>query len=225
MDIPLTLTHLIALNVEFQVLLCLGNGCCKAISTASIVEHLRKMHRVKLEIRKQVQAYIQEFPVKYDYSTVQLPVDGSAPQAINAVIDGFQCKECPFKTRDRSNIRKHANQVHNKKRRPDDKIFDSVRLQSWFRGKRERYWVVDENVQAEQAQQARRAIVRDAGEESEESEEWRPPATMKLLRMKLMTNGPRNRELEGRSTGTTVESVEERPRCRNGFMVAIYQVE
>jgi hypothetical protein len=71
------------------VLLYLGNGCRKAISTAGIVEHLRKMHGVKPEIRKQVQAYIQEFLVKYDYSTVQLPVDGSAPQAIIAVIDGF----------------------------------------------------------------------------------------------------------------------------------------
>jgi hypothetical protein len=89
MDLPPTLTHLIALNVGFQVLLYLGNRYCKAISIAGIVEHLCKIHSVKLEIRKQVQAYIQEFLVKYNYSTVQLPVDGLAPQAIIAVIDEF----------------------------------------------------------------------------------------------------------------------------------------
>jgi hypothetical protein len=70
MDIPPTLTHLIALNVEFHVLLYLGNGCRKAVSPAGIVEHLRKKHSTKPEIRKQVQEYIKEFPFTYDYSTV-----------------------------------------------------------------------------------------------------------------------------------------------------------
>jgi hypothetical protein len=145
MDIPPTLTYLIALNVEFHVLLCLGNGCRKAVSLAGIVEHLRKKHSTKLEIRKQVQGYIKEFPFIYDYSTVQLPVDRSALQPIIPIMDGFQYKECLYKTYDCSNIRKHANQIHNKKRIADDEIFDSVRLQSWFQDSRERYWVVDES--------------------------------------------------------------------------------
>jgi hypothetical protein len=176
MDIPPTLTHLIALNVEFHVLLCLGNGCRKAVSPAGIVEHLRKKHSTKPEIRKQVQGYIKEFPFTYDYSTVQLPVDRSAPQPIIPIMDGFQCKECPYKTRDRSNIRKHANQIHNKKRIADDEIFDSVRLQSWFQDSRERYWVVDESKQDEQERQAQRANIQDVGEESEESEESEAPS-------------------------------------------------
>lgn len=74
-----------------------------------------------------------------------LPVDGSAPQPITPIVDGFACRECPYKTRDRSNIRKHANRTHNKNRVADEDICQVVRLQSWFGEKREQYWVVDES--------------------------------------------------------------------------------
>jgi hypothetical protein len=63
-------------------------------------------------------------------------------------------------------MRKHGNKVHNKKRVPNEDIFQAVRLQSWFGEKRERYWAVDESQQITQERQARRAAIGDVGEES-----------------------------------------------------------
>jgi hypothetical protein len=72
-------------------------------------------------------------------------------------------------TQDRSNIRKHANKEHGKKRARDEEIFSIVRMQSWFKGKRERYWVVDEEVRPVPALPAQPDIVRDVGKESPDS--------------------------------------------------------
>jgi hypothetical protein len=163
--IPQALCHLIQLNPSYKVLICLGERCRCAVSPGAVSDHLRRKHQVPTDLRKQVDRYIEKFPFPYDYSTIPLPVDGSAPQPIIPINDGFKCEECMFKTRDRSNIRKHANKEHNKKRIADEDLFSSVRLQSWFGQKRERYWVVDESKQDEQEHQTRRAITRDVGEE------------------------------------------------------------
>jgi hypothetical protein len=70
-------------------------------------------------------------------------------------------------TQDRSNIRKHANKEHGKKRVRDEEIFSIDGMQSWFKGKMERYWVVDE--EARRVPPARPDIARDVGEESPDS--------------------------------------------------------
>jgi hypothetical protein len=103
---------------------------------------LRRKHKVQLELRKQVDRYIEGFPFTYDYSTVLLPLEGSRLELVIDVVDGFRCKYCqqsPYKTQDRSNARKHRNKVHNKKRAADEDLLDSVKLQSWFKGGKERY--------------------------------------------------------------------------------------
>ena len=41
---PPTLGQVIAVNAEFEVLLCLRRNCRKAVSLASAVQHLRKIH-------------------------------------------------------------------------------------------------------------------------------------------------------------------------------------
>ena len=116
------------------MLICLGDGCRCAVSPAAIADHLRRKHKVQLELRKQVERYIEGFPFIYNYSTVQLPLDRSAPQPVIEVVDGFQCQHCqqephgPYKTKDRSNARKHGNKVHDKKRVADEDLFDSVKL-------------------------------------------------------------------------------------------------
>lgn len=143
--IPEALSHLIALNVEFQVLVCLSEECRCAVSPGAIVRHFYLKHKTPIELRKLLEQYIQGFPGSYDYSTIQLPRDRSSPQPILEVVDGSQCKECQFKTQDRSNIRKHGNKEHKKKRIRDEELFSPVRLQSWFKNGKQRYWVVDEN--------------------------------------------------------------------------------
>jgi hypothetical protein len=39
----------------------------------------------------------------------------------------------------------HGNKEHGKKRVADEDLFNPVRLQSWFREGKERYWVVNES--------------------------------------------------------------------------------
>ncbi|KFY94163.1 hypothetical protein V498_04016 [Pseudogymnoascus sp. VKM F-4517 (FW-2822)] len=95
-------------------------------------------------IRREVAQFLEDFPFTYDHSTVELPRDGSAPQPVIPVVDGFQCRECPFKSCSRKVVRVHWNEVHDRKRLKDEELFRFVRLQTWFRDSRERYWVVDE---------------------------------------------------------------------------------
>jgi hypothetical protein len=115
--------------------------------------HLQREHKTPLELRKQVDRYIERFPFEYNYSTVRLPADGLvSPQPIVRVIDGFKCQHCDRKSRNRNAMREHGNKVHGKKRVADEDLFIPVRLQSWFGKKRERYWVVDESQQPEPGQ-------------------------------------------------------------------------
>ena len=87
---PIALSQLIAVNVEYGVLLS-GSGCRKAVSSIGIVEHLRKIHKEKLAVRKQVEEFVAEIPWEYDYSSINLPADESAPQPVIPVMSGFHC--------------------------------------------------------------------------------------------------------------------------------------
>ena len=96
--IPQTLSHLIALNERYGVLLCLHAKCRCAVRPAAMSDHLRRQHQVQLELRKQVDQYIKGFPHQYDYSTVNLPVDGLAPQPVIEVVHGLECDHCPVQS-------------------------------------------------------------------------------------------------------------------------------
>jgi hypothetical protein len=52
-EVPAALSQLIAVNVEFKVLLCLGSDCRKAVSP-TVVEYLRKIHHEKPLMRQQL---------------------------------------------------------------------------------------------------------------------------------------------------------------------------
>jgi len=40
-EVPAALAHLIAINVEYEVVLCVGAGCRRAVNPADTMEHLR----------------------------------------------------------------------------------------------------------------------------------------------------------------------------------------
>jgi hypothetical protein len=61
-EAPAALSRLIAVNVVYEVLLCLGSGCRKAVNPAGMVEHLRKIHYEKPSVRKQVQEFVAGIP-------------------------------------------------------------------------------------------------------------------------------------------------------------------
>ncbi|KFZ04594.1 hypothetical protein V502_10033, partial [Pseudogymnoascus sp. VKM F-4520 (FW-2644)] len=131
-----------------------SNGCRKAVTPASLVDHLRRIHKTPLRIRREVAQFVEDFPFSYDHLTVELPLDGSAPQPVIPVVDGFLCQECPFKSSSRKVERMHWNKVHGIKRGNDEDQFCTVRLQTWFRDNRERFWVVEGNQRGEAGESA-----------------------------------------------------------------------
>jgi hypothetical protein len=151
-DIPPDLCHLIHLNVAYRVLICPYNECCKAVEPGAFEEHLRVKHDTPLPDRKRVRKYIDGFEWDYDYSTIPLPKDGSAPQPLIPVVDGFQCPTCPseassrpFTSINQKRMKVHGNTAHQKRGAKGNGVFNKVRLQSWFQDHRQRYWVVDES--------------------------------------------------------------------------------
>jgi hypothetical protein len=167
--IPQALAHLIALNMEFNVLIYIP--CKFAVTPTAIVRHLRDQHKTDIKLRKQVEEYIQEFPFVYNHITVPLPEENSAPQPIIPVMDGLQCQECPFKSQSREMMKKHGNKEHGKRRVADEDLFQIVKLQSWFSEKKAQYWVIDEAKGQEQERQTRRVMTRDVGEETDDSDD------------------------------------------------------
>jgi hypothetical protein len=107
-QVPATLSHLIQLNVEYKVLVCLSAHCCKAVSCVGLIEHFRKIHKEKPEVRKQIQHYIQSVPFDYNYSTIQLLVDGLAPQPVIPIVDGLQCQHCRYYTTNQRVMKDHG---------------------------------------------------------------------------------------------------------------------
>jgi hypothetical protein len=129
LPIPEALNYLLVLNVEYTVLICVGNGCCCVLKPTALSRHLSTKYKTPIALRRQLDQYVATFPCTYDYNTVVLPSDGSALQPVIPIVDGFQYRVCAFKTRDRGNVRKHANKAYNKKRVPDKDVFQAVRLQ------------------------------------------------------------------------------------------------
>ncbi|KAH8798673.1 hypothetical protein F5884DRAFT_687296, partial [Xylogone sp. PMI_703] len=140
--IPEVWSDLVHLNVRYKVLLCLSDRCNKAVSARGLAEHIRKYHDVKPAIRHQVEQYAKEFKHDYNYATIPIPENGLAPQPIIPIVDGYQCRECSYITQSEQKIRRHANKDHKKKRATIDEICTRVRVQTWFRDGKERYWVV-----------------------------------------------------------------------------------
>ena len=137
--VPLPLQPWIELNQDFQVLLCICNSCQYAVSPAALSGHLHRKHQVQIKIRKQLDQYIQELGIDYNFQNIPLPPARSSPQPILQITDGLECNHCHYLIQNRRVMRWHCNKAHGKKRAKDQEIFTAVRLQSWFREGKERY--------------------------------------------------------------------------------------
>jgi hypothetical protein len=124
------LSYLIYLNVEFGVLVCLGSGCCKAVSAKDLVEHLYKYHNKKPQVRKQVKEYVKAFLHEYNYKTIIVPIDRNTPQTNISVVDGFRYQHCRYSTKNWRTMKDHRNKQHSIKRVEDNELFQPVRLQT-----------------------------------------------------------------------------------------------
>ena len=143
LPLPDELRPWLTLNVEFHVILCHYYSCQQALSPGMINRHLRDKHQVKVDIRKQLELYLEQWQWQYDFRNILLPPDGSLPLPILPIIHGSQCNDCAYKTTNRRIMRWHCNTKHDKKHLKDEQLFQAVQLQTWFGEKRARYWVVD----------------------------------------------------------------------------------
>lgn len=137
--VPNHLRAILSVNKEFNIIICLGNSCRTAQTPQALLRHLRDKHHTRPEVRKQVEEFLKSFTSEYEHSTVSLPDDGSPPQPILPIYDGFKCKFCQLRTRSRKLTREHVNKVHGVKNRDDNEMLLEVRLQTWFGEKREKY--------------------------------------------------------------------------------------
>ena len=126
LPLPEVLEQWLTLNAEFHVLICHSADCRQALSPGAISRHLRDKHQVKIELRKQADQYIEQWQWPYDFQSVPLPPDGSSPQPIIPVVDGYQCRDCKFATQSRKAGRVHGNIKHSKKQVKDEEIFQAV---------------------------------------------------------------------------------------------------
>jgi len=100
LSLPLleVLQQWIILNVEFHIFLYYTPGCQHALAPGSISRHLRDKHQVKREVQKQADQYFKQWQWQHDFCSVPLPLDGSLPQRVLPVFNGFQCYDYNFKT-------------------------------------------------------------------------------------------------------------------------------
>ena len=63
---------MVALNIEYSVLICIGNRCKCALEPTTILWHLAIKHKTPIRLQKQVEQYVAAFLFKYDYKTVLL---------------------------------------------------------------------------------------------------------------------------------------------------------
>jgi superfamily II DNA helicase RecQ len=148
--LPAIIEPWIAYNDVYQVVLC-NRGCSFAVTLGGIARHLRDVHSAPLDIRKAVQGFLQGLQSDYTAQSVPLPPARSSPQPLLPVLDGFSCsyKGCGYLSQGRKTIREHVNRSHQKKGLPDLEIFTPIRLQTWFKAKKRRYWIVEEGRHAD----------------------------------------------------------------------------
>jgi hypothetical protein len=183
------LAQLIVVNIEYKVLLYLGCGCRKAICPSRILDYIHKYrYTTTKENCKQIQEYRRGFPSNYNHSTIELPADGLALQPVIPVVDRFEYRKCciaqddvpyqertcthAFRSQSCKAIKVHRNKAYSLKHVADDKLFQSVYIQTWFCKGKERYWVIDKSKQDERDRQIRHATIQDVGKESDKSEAY-----------------------------------------------------
>jgi len=127
--LPLPLQAFISLNSEFKVLICLVNRCYSAIEPAVLASHLLRKHEVGKKTREEANQYIKQWQWPYDSKSIILPPNGSAPQPVIPVLDGYQCLWCEYITQSRKAGREHGNKAHQLKRVPDKELVRPVQIQ------------------------------------------------------------------------------------------------
>ncbi|CAK7207842.1 hypothetical protein SEUCBS139899_010657 [Sporothrix eucalyptigena] len=130
----------------YNVLIC--RRCHAAIRPkGSIGRHFRNVHQDKGDVLQRVMAAHEGQDYADPTDPAVHPPDGSAAVPELEAHAGFQCGQCPFRTKTRDTVVKHWRTAMHE---PDGKVkVRDVVLQSWCKGQNARYWVVgDEAAEA-----------------------------------------------------------------------------
>lgn len=129
---------LVLLEWPFGLPVCL---CCRsAILPRSVMDHLRKQHKLPANLRQAVRTLLSALPSDFDASDLPRRPDNSGPVKELRVVEAFQCKRCLFIRQDLTDVRKHINQEHAASATDG---YEPIQAQSWLGGKRAVYWKVD----------------------------------------------------------------------------------
>jgi hypothetical protein len=140
------------------------------------------------------------------------------------VIVGFECKTCGFRSSNTKVMRVHGNTVHGLKRVPFETMSRAVKMQTWFRGGRERYWVVGEEgegkgtgpTKADPQQEGHKGQTTEIGVEGTEGEE--PVVVESKEEEAVMANSSKRRARSGTGEG---EGGTQRKRVRFAGQVEV----
>lgn len=75
--------------MKFNVLICIV--CKYVVKPTTISRHLADKHKIAIELQKEVEEYVREFPFVYNHTIVPLPSDGSALQPIIPTVYSLKC--------------------------------------------------------------------------------------------------------------------------------------
>ena len=143
----LTKNEFVDFYEPYSLLLCLKCRTALPPLQSSIKSHFRGKHKpTAAELKSITDFYFSINPrvIINDPQSVELPSDYSLPISCLQSFRGYSCNACPYRTINKKNATTH--QTHSKhKLGPGEKGWKTVTLQTFSRGGRSRYWIVDIN--------------------------------------------------------------------------------
>lgn len=131
------------MNEEYNKVICISEGCRKAIKARAVQGHLQRKHNVEGVLSKRIADAIgEEVGWRWRPSNKRLPVNGLGPQKGLEVFKRFQCRFCnELPARTVEEVEHHLYEMH---RETEGHIWDEVPVQSWGGEGTYECWVVDE---------------------------------------------------------------------------------
>lgn len=172
-QVQAALERFFIMNEEYNKVICIGEGCRKAIKARAVQGHLQRRHNVEGVLSKRIADAIgEEVGWRWRPSNKRLLVNGLGPQKGLEVFMRFQCRFCnelPLRTVEE--VEHHLYEMH---RETKGHTWDEVPVQSWGGEGTYGCWVVDERKCSrgkaimgvvEEAAPAEKAAVDDAAAE------------------------------------------------------------
>ncbi|OBT97559.1 hypothetical protein VE01_04455 [Pseudogymnoascus verrucosus] len=124
-QVQAALERFFIMNEEYNKVICIGEGCRKAIKAQAVQRHLQRRHNVEGVLSKRIADVIgEEVGWRWRPSNKRLPVNGLGPQKGLEVFKRFQCRFCnELPARTVEEVEHHLYEMH---RETEGHIWDEV---------------------------------------------------------------------------------------------------